>query len=126
MKKKILVVDDDENIRELYGFLLEKTGIYEVKFAQDGEEAIIVFDVFQPDLILLDVMMPKMDGLQVLKRLRQSSPDVIIVLNTAYADVKRDFTSWSAHAIIEKTILPSEVVATIKRLFEEAEKEKSQ
>lgn len=121
MKKKILVVDDDENIRELYCFLFEKSGEYDVRYARDGEEAFTVFDEFHPDLILLDVMMPKVDGLQVLKKLRQSNPEVIIVLNTAYGDVKRDFTSWTAHAIIEKTMLPSEVTATVKRLFAEAD-----
>ncbi len=121
MKKKILVVDEDEDIRDLYSFLLEKTEKYDVKIACDGEEAITVFEEFHPHLILLDVMMPKMDGLQVLKILRQTNPDVIIVLNTAYADVKKDFTSWTAHAIVEKTLLPSEVLATIARLFDEAE-----
>ncbi len=126
MKKRILVVDDDQNIRELYCLLLEKSGDYEIRSANDGEDAFKVFDEFHPHLILLDVMMPKFDGLQVLKAIRQSNPDVIIVLNTAYADVKRDFTSWTAHAIIEKSMLPSEVIKTIKRLFAEAEKEKNE
>lgn len=123
--KKILVVDDDDNIRELYVFLFEKTGIYQVDSAKDGQEAYEKIEEFNPDLILLDVMMPKFDGLHVLKTVRQSNPNVIVILNTAYSDVKRDFNSWTAHAIVEKTMLPSDVLDTVSRLFAEADKENS-
>ena len=119
--KKILVVDDDMNIRDLYVFLFEKTGKYEVKSAKDGEEAITYIDAYKPNLVLLDVMMPKFDGLQILKQIRQSNPEIIVVLNTAYADVKRDFTSWTAHAIIEKTMLPTDVLGLVDRLLKDAE-----
>jgi len=124
VKKKILLVDDDKNIRDLYEFLLEKAGEFIIRHATDGHEAFRIFDEFHPDLILLDVMMPRLDGLQVLKKLRQSNPDVIIVINTAHADVKKNMISWTAHAIIEKTMLPGEVIATIKRLLSEADDQK--
>ena len=124
--KRILVVDDDDNIRELYVFLFEKTETYIVDSAKDGEEAYQKIDEFKPDLILLDVMMPKFDGLHVLKTVRQSNPNVIVILNTAYSDVKKDFNSWTAHAIIEKTMLPSDVLETVSRLFAEAEQTEAQ
>ncbi len=67
--QKILLVEDDKFIREMYrDFLVEKG--YTVGTAGDGEEALAIVKTFQPDLIFLDIMMPKIDGLEVLKRLR--------------------------------------------------------
>ena len=61
---KILVVDDDLNICELLRMYLEKEG-YEVKTANDGQDGITTFRMYEPDLVLLDIMMPKKDGWQV-------------------------------------------------------------
>ena len=69
---KILIADDDKNICELLKMYLEKED-YEVVTAGNGEEAIAKFDSENPDLILLDVMMPKLDGWQVCRELRKKS-----------------------------------------------------
>ena len=66
----ILMIDDDANARKLAKLLLEREG-YEVVTASNGEEGLILAKVMQPDVILLDVMMPKMNGYQTLKRLRE-------------------------------------------------------
>lgn len=79
-KQKILIVDDDENIAELISLYLTKE-CYETKIVGDGEEALKVFPVFKPNLILLDLMLPGMDGYQVCRELRSSSQVPIIMLS---------------------------------------------
>jgi len=79
MSKKILVVDDEKPISDIIKFNLVKEG-YEVDTAFDGDEAIKRVYQFQPDLILLDVMLPKLDGFQVCKCIRESFNMPIIML----------------------------------------------
>ena len=79
-KKKILIVDDDENIAELISLYLNKE-CYETQIAGDGESAITAFHEFSPNLILLDVMLPGMDGYQVCTELRKISTVPIIMLS---------------------------------------------
>ncbi len=80
MANKILVVDDDLNICEVLKLYLENDG-YDVKCAHDGGEAIDVFKVFEPDLVLLDIMMPKKDGWQVCREIREQSAKPVIMLS---------------------------------------------
>lgn len=81
---KILVADDDPHISELISLYLTKEG-YEVKTASDGKEALSLFNTFHPSLIVLDIMMPEMDGYEVCKQIRRSSRTPIIML-TAKSD----------------------------------------
>ena len=76
---KILVADDDRNIAELLRLYLEKEG-YTTELAADGEEAVAKFNADTPDLVLLDIMMPKLDGWQVCREIRQYSKVPIIML----------------------------------------------
>ena len=76
---KILVVDDDKNICELLRLYLENDG-YTVSLAYDGESALKVFQEFRPDIILLDIMLPKMDGWQVCREIRKTSETPIIMV----------------------------------------------
>ena len=76
---KILVVDDDKNICDLIGLYLKKEG-YETFFAYDGEEAIEKFKSTSPDLIVLDIMLPKIDGIRVCREIRAESNVPIIML----------------------------------------------
>lgn len=78
--KKILIVDDDNNIAELISLYLTKER-YETEIASDGEEAIGKFGEFQPDLIILDIMLPGIDGYEVCRRIRQTSSVPIIMLS---------------------------------------------
>ena len=80
MANKILVVDDDFNICEVLKLYLENDG-YEVKCAADGVEAMEVFKIFEPDLVLLDIMMPKKDGWQVCREIREQSAKPVIMLS---------------------------------------------
>lgn len=79
-KQKILIVDDDENIAELISLYLMKE-CYATKIVYDGEEALRVFPEFKPNLILLDLMLPGIDGYQVCRELRASSQVPIIMLS---------------------------------------------
>lgn len=79
-KQKILIVDDDNNIAELIALYLTKE-CFEPLIVNDGEEALLKFKTFQPDLILLDLMLPGMDGYQVCREIRHTSDVPIIMLS---------------------------------------------
>ena len=79
-KQKILIVDDDNNIAELISLYLTKE-CFETRIVNDGEQALKEFSVFQPDLILLDLMLPGIDGYQVCRELRSTSQVPIIMLS---------------------------------------------
>ena len=79
MSKKILIVEDDGNIRELLRLYLEREG-YEITEAENGEEGVAQWRKVNPDMILLDVMMPVMDGWEVCKIIRAESKVPIIIL----------------------------------------------
>ena len=79
-KQKILIVDDDENISELISLYLTKE-FYDTRIVHDGETALREFDTYQPNLILLDLMLPGMDGYQVCREIRQRSSVPIIMLS---------------------------------------------
>jgi len=85
MDKKILVIDDDTNICEMLKLYLENEG-YEVKTANDGVEGINCFKMYDPDLVLLDIMMPKKDGKEVCREIREIAPKPVIMI-TAKGEV---------------------------------------
>ena len=80
MATKILIVDDDLNICEVLKIYLTKAG-YEVKTAADGAEAVDTFRTYEPDLVLLDIMLPRKDGWQVCREIREQSAKPIIMLS---------------------------------------------
>lgn len=84
-KTKILVVDDDPNICDLLRFFFENEG-YEVRTANDGAEGISYFRMYEPDLVLLDIMLPKKDGWQVCREIRETSSKPVIMI-TAKGEV---------------------------------------
>ena len=85
MRTKLLIVDDDRNICEVLRLYLENEG-YETKTASDGVEGVNMFKIFAPDLVLLDVMMPKKDGWQVCREIREMSSKPVIMI-TAKGEV---------------------------------------
>lgn len=80
VRQKILIVDDDTNIAELISLYLTKE-CFETRIVEDGEEALRAFSEFQPNLILLDLMLPGMDGYEVCRTLRKTSQVPIIMLS---------------------------------------------
>jgi len=88
MRKKILVVDDEKSISDIIKFNLLKDG-YDVEVAEDGDEALKKVYLIQPDLILLDVMLPKLDGFQVCRKIRESFNTPIIMLTAKEEEVDK-------------------------------------
>ncbi len=84
---KILVVDDEHSVRWAFEKTLTKAG-YEVALAETGTKGLALFKSFQPDLTLLDIRMPEMDGLQVLEKVRGLRPDAQVIVMTAYSDME--------------------------------------
>jgi len=100
--KKILVVDDEESIRELYRAELSDEG-YEVDLAADGREALRRLDAFRPDLVTLDIKMPGIDGIEVLRRIREKNATIPVILVSAFGEFKQDFNTWASDAYIVKS-----------------------
>ncbi|NDY42166.1 response regulator [Dissulfurirhabdus thermomarina] len=113
-KKRILVVDDEESIHLLYREELEEEG-YEVSTAMSGEEALEVFDAEHPDLVVLDINMPGMDGIEVLRQMKEKKPDVPVILSSAYPEYKQDLASWASDDYIVKSFNLDELKASIRR-----------
>lgn len=88
MRRKILVVDDEKSISDIIKFNLLKDG-YDVEVAADGDEALKKVYLIQPDLILLDVMLPKLDGFQVCRKIRESFNTPIIMLTAKEEEVDK-------------------------------------
>jgi len=116
----VLVVDDTENVRRLIRVNLELDGI-EVHVACDGQEALEVVDAVQPDLITMDVMMPRLDGLAAAARLR-ARPDtaaIPIVMVTARAQTtdRAAGRAVGVDAYLTKPFDPDELVRTVRELL---------
>ena len=108
MPKTVLVADDSDMIRKLLCRLFETEDDYELcAEARNGEEAISLAVIHKPDLIILDVSMPVMDGLRAAKKLKQIMPQVPILLFTQHADLKMMFDDVPADRVISKTDLVS-------------------
>lgn len=118
MSKKILIADDEENIRTLYKIELEEAG-YIVELASNGKEAVEKAQAEMPDLIILDIKMPVMDGIEALHAIRQlpNGKDVPIILFTAYGEYQQDFTTWASDAYIVKSHDITELKQTIERFL---------
>ncbi|HHN64671.1 MAG TPA: response regulator [Nitrospirae bacterium] len=113
---KILVVDDDPAIRMLYKEELEDEG-YEVVVASSGKEALELFEKESPDLVTLDILMPDMDGIQVLRKMKEMRPRLPIIMSTAY-DYRDDFAVWASEAYVVKSSDTTELKETIRRLLQ--------
>ena len=116
-KQKILIVDDDNNIAELISLYLTKE-CYDTKIVNDGEEAVREFHSFQPNLILLDLMLPGMDGYQVCREIRHDSDVPIIMLSAKSQEMdKVQGLMLGADAYITKPFSPSELLARVDAIY---------
>ena len=120
-RKKILVVDDERHIVRLVQVNLERAG-HQVVSAFDGKEALKKVDSEKPNLIVLDVMMPHMDGFEVLKRLRANADtkNIPVIMLTAKAQDADVFRGWASgvDCYLTKPFNPMELLTFVKRIFE--------
>lgn len=105
--KKILIIEDNPDIIKIYGFLLEKNG-YDVGIAQSGKQALSLALDFNPDVILLDIMIPDIDGLEVLNRIRTEdeykdiNPLVLVTTNVVQDDISEKAKKYGADGFLVK------------------------
>jgi DNA-binding response OmpR family regulator len=114
-RKCVLVVDDDERILRFLGLKLKVAG-YEVITATNGHEGLKLAESASPDIMVLDLLMPGMDGFEVLRRLRSSSNLPVIVL-AARADASEEALSLGASDFMAKPFNPDELVRRIQALL---------
>ena len=114
--KTILVVEDDKNQLLLYEQELSYEG-YNIITAKDGLEAIKKVKEQLPDLIVLDINMPKMDGIEAMGKILSEHKKIPVIINTAYSSYKDDFMSWSANAYVIKSSDLKELKDKIKEVI---------
>ncbi|MDM8201716.1 MULTISPECIES: response regulator transcription factor [Allofournierella] len=123
--QKILIVDDDQNICELLRLYLAKEG-YETLIAHDGEKALELFEQNKPNMVLLDVMMPKMDGWEVCRRIRAQANTPIIMLTAKGETFDKVLgLELGADDYVVKPFDSKEVVARIKAVLRRCNPEES-
>lgn len=120
-KKKILLVDDDKTFNEMYKLRLESSG-YEVVVVEDGEKALVSAMKEKPDIILLDIMMPKINGLDVLDLLKTTDETKnipVIILTAIIKDINevRGLMSGAAGYLVKSEVMPAQVVEKIKEVL---------
>jgi two-component system, OmpR family, alkaline phosphatase synthesis response regulator PhoP len=119
--RKILAVDDEKHIVRLVQVNLERQG-YEVVTANDGKEALEKVNEEQPDLVVLDVMMPYMDGFEVLQNMRRNpaTRDIPVIMLTAKAQDADVFKGWQSgvDCYLTKPFNPMELLSFVKRIFD--------
>ena len=120
MPRKILTVDDEKHIVRLIQVNLERQG-YEVVTASDGREALEKVDAERPDLVILDVMMPYMDGFEVLQYMKRnpSTRDIPVIMLTAKAQDADVFKGWQSgvDCYLTKPFNPMELISFVQRIF---------
>jgi CheY-like chemotaxis protein len=117
MKRRILVVDDEENIRLLFKEELEEEG-YDVDTASNGLEALEKVKAAPFDIVVLDIKMPVMDGIQALNAIKNINKDQPVILCSAYGEFKQDLSSWVSDGYVVKSADTGELKETIKGILE--------
>jgi len=115
---KILIIDDETDLLDLMKDVLEEEG-YQVFCATNGADGIMLTNQIHPDLILLDLRMPEMDGIETLQRIRQTDDKVNVVILTGYGcpDTIRDSVELSVSEYISKPIENKELLSIIGKVF---------
>lgn len=119
MKFKILVIDDEKSIRDIFSLLLEEKG-YLVEAAETGNEGLSRARKFSPDIILLDMNLPDVSGMDVLSRIRKSLPQTEVIIITAFGTIKNavEATKLGAYDYLEKPVDNEELLLLISRALE--------
>ncbi len=118
MNSRVLIVDDQEPNRKLLAALVQSMGVGHIEHARDGVEGLSKMESFQPDLVLLDIMMPNMDGFEMCRRLRQNPAwkDLPVLVNTALSEPRERVECFDAGAtdMVVKPLNAPEVIARVR------------
>ena len=117
--KKLLIVDDEKHLRLLYQTEFEAEG-YRVDTAADAMEALAMFEHEHYDLVILDIKMPGMDGIEALGKFLGRDNKIPVVINSAYDSYKDNFMSWAADSYIIKSSDLSELKQKVKEALGES------
>jgi len=119
MAEKVLLVDDEDAIREILGLSIADLG-YEVQTAGRGEEALEALGVVHPSIVLTDIKMPGMDGIQLLKRIKEADPDIEVIMISGHGDMELAIQSlqYGALDFIAKPVRDELLVGALKRAAE--------
>lgn len=100
--KKILLVDDEPSIQIVYREEFEDEG-YEVLSALNGEDGLEIFKTEKPDIVILDIHMPGMNGIDVLRQMKMLRSDIPVILSSAFQEFQSDISSWASEEYIVKS-----------------------
>ena len=114
--KTILLVDDDESIQLLYREEFSEAG-YQVVSVYNGSEALDKFKEVNPDLVILDIQMPGLNGIEVLRQIKMVNAAAPVILNSAYQEFKQDLGAWASDEYVVKSADMSELKAAVDRLL---------
>ncbi len=119
MTPRILIVDDEKSIRDIFSLLLEEKG-YAVETAETGAEGLGMIRKFEPDVVLLDMNLPDIPGLEVLGRIKEVRPDTAIIIITAFGTIRSavEATKLGAYDYLEKPVDNEELLLMIFRILE--------
>jgi len=115
-KKTVLIVDDEPHLRLLYETEFRRAG-FAALTAADAQQGIECVAALHPDLVVLDIRMPGMDGIEVLQRIHDRDCRIPVVLNTSYASYSRNFLTWVADAFVTKSSDVTELLRTVAGLL---------
>ncbi len=114
--KTLLVIDDDKNIRELLTMEFEDLG-YKVVMAENGFDGIQLLKDYDVDLVILDIKMPGMDGIEALEKIISIKRELPVVIHSAYSHYKENYLTWSAMAYVVKSGNLEELMQTVENLL---------
>ncbi|MDI6753706.1 MAG: response regulator [Thermodesulfobacteriota bacterium] len=119
--KKILCIDDDQSLLLLYQEELSEEG-YKVVVAKDGKEALAKFEKEKPHVVVMDIRMPVMDGIETLNAMLGKNRQVPVILNTAYTQYRENFMTWGAEAYLIKSSDLTELKKKIREILDKRPK----
>jgi len=115
---KVLIVDDEPHLRLLYETELRRAG-FETMTASNATQGLEFVETMKPDLVVLDIRMAGMDGIEALQRILERDNTIPVVLNTAFSSYRDNYLTWAADAYVTKSSDVTELVTTVEGLLKD-------